>query len=517
MGNILSFRFTPQAIWPTAGFVLLCGIYYFWGWSRVLGDFGGDNAFYLLIAQYFSPWSTASDVAVYFFTHSLYPPLYPFALALFGGGESLLAAHVITITFLLLAFVTLYLWLRSLDVDRAGATLIVLLFALLPGTYMHALSVLSENLFLFLTLVCIASVSRFEADRRSGWLWLAAISLASTTLTRSAGVALLAAFMLYLIVHRPVRSWPIIGAAATLPMILWNLFSHKEGPGYLGSLISKYGPDAFAALFSHLKTQAVLIAYGWISNFTASRVGFLVMAFAGVLALMGMAQRIRQRRLDGYYAAAYLLLILAWPYPSEAQRFVLVIAPVLLVQAWLLVERLPKLNLGGHVLKPAYILMTAVALVAIPNLLLTGKRFMQELPHELAEFRRAPGWYAIDPVEAHMNISYDKLLVEHLSNIRDVVPMGECLYGIKPSIIAYYTARISVAPPRPQLDDASFNASLGDQECRFYYLVGFASPSYPIAYYPLERLRDSLAVVSVASSPSRKAGPVGILAERIDR
>lgn len=514
---MLSFRFALQAIWPTAGFVLLSGAYYFWGWSRVLGDFGGDNAFYLLIAQYFSPWSAPSDVAVYFFTHSLYPPLYPLALAFFGGGESLLAAHVITITFLLLAFVALYLWLRNLEVDRAGAALLTLLFALLPGTYMLALSVLSENLFLFLALMCIASVSRFEADRRFGWLWLAAFSLACATLTRSAGIALLAAFMLYLMVHRPARSWPVVGAMAALPMILWNLFSHKEGPGYLGSLIGKYGPDPFVAVFSHLKTQAVLIAHGWVSNFTASRVGFLVMAFAGILALIGMAHRIRQRRLDGYYAAAYLFLILAWPYPSEAQRFVLVIIPVLLVQAWLLLERLPMLNLGGHALKPAYILVMAIALVAIPGLLLTGKRFVQELPHELSEFRRTPGWYAIDPVEAHMNISYDKLLIGHLGNIRDVVPAGECVYGIKPSIVAYYTARISVAPPRPQLDDVSFNAALGDQACRYFYLMGFASPSYPIAYYPLDRLRDSLVVVSVAPSPSRGAGPVGILTERIER
>lgn len=517
MGNVPSFRFPAQAIWPIACFVPLCGVYYFWGWSRVLGDFGGDSAFYLLIAQYFSPWSTASDVAVYFFTHSLYPPLYPLALALFGGGESLLAAHVITITFLMLAFAVLYLWLRNLAVDRAGAALVTLLFALLPGTYMQALLVLSENLFLFLTLVCITTVSRFEADSRSGWLWLAAFSLACATLTRSAGIALLAAFMLYLVVHRPVQSWPVIGAMAALPMILWNLLSHKEGPGYLGSLVGKYGPEPFAALFGHLTTQAVLIAHGWVSNFTASRVGFLVMAFVGVLAVMGMAHRIRHRRLDGYYVAAYLLLILAWPYPSEAQRFVLVVVPVLLVQAWFLVERLPKLNLGGYALKPAYVFMAAVALVALPNLLLTGKRFMQELPRELAEFRRTPGWYAIDPAEARINILYDQLLIQHLSSIHDVVPSGECLYGIKPSIIAYYTARISVAPPPPQLDDASFNASLAHQACRFFYLMGFASPSYPVAYYPLERLRSSLVVVSVAPSLSHNARPVGILTERVDR
>lgn len=116
-----------------------------------------------------------------------------------------------------------------------------------------------------------------------------------------------------------------------------------------------------------------------------------------------------------------------------------------------------------------------------------------------------------------MNISYDKLLIEHLGTIRDAVPVGECLYAIKPSIIGYYTERISVAPPLPRLSDESFNASLKDPGCRFFYLVGFASPAYPVIYYPLERMRSSLVAISAAPAPAHGAGPVGILAKWVAR
>lgn len=511
------FRFAPQQVWLTAGFVLLCGVYYFWGWSRVLGDFGGDNAFYLLIAQYFSPWSTASEVAAHFFTHSFYPPLYPLALALFGGGESLLAAHIITVSFLLLAFVALYLWLRSLGVDRPGAALIVFLFALLPGTYMLALSVLSENLFLFLTIGCIAAVARFETGARPFWLWTAAISLAAATLTRGAGMALLAAFMLYLAVHRPLRSWPLVGVTAAAPMIIWNLFHHNEGPGYLESLISKYGPDPLVTLLTHIKVEIVLIAHGWVGNFTTSPVGIPVMAFVGILALIGMTQRLRKRQLDGYYAAAYLLMILAWPYPAEAQRFVFILIPVLLAQTWLLVEQFPQPRLSGHTLRLSYVLAFAVVLVVLPNLLLTAGRFNQELPREMFEYRRTPGWYAIDPVEARMNVTYDKLLIEHLRRVGEQVPVGECLYGIKPSIIGYYAKRVSVPPPPLRLEEELLETYLEDSGCRFFYLMGFASPAYPVVYYPLERMRNSLVVINAAAAPAPGAGPVGILAQWKDR
>lgn len=506
-------RFGPRAIGLAMGFILLAGVYLFWGWSRVLGDFGGDNAHYLFMAHSYSPWSTASEVAVFFSAHNLYPPLYPLVLAVFGGGESLLAAHIVTIVLLLLAFITFYQWLRILGVSRTGAGLLTLLFSLLPGTYIHALSILSENLFLLLALACLAAVSRFETDRYPPWLWVASISLAGAMLTRSAGIALLAAFILYLVVHRPVRYWFLVGSAPLVPMVLWHLLSHKEGPGYLETLLAKYGSDPFSALSDHLKAEIVLIAQAWVGNFSSSPIGLPVMVFVGLLSLIGMAQRLHQRKLDGYYAAAYLLLIMAWPYPAESQRFILVIIPVLLAQAWLLVGRLPGLRLGESILKPAYMILLMIALVATPNLLLTIQRFNQELPPALTEFKRSSRWYVINPAEARMNLAYDNLLVEHLGKIRDVVPQEGCLYGIKPSIIGYYAGRISIAPPKPEVDEMSFSSSLKNGRCRFFYLMNYVSPSYPVAYYPLNRLERSLTILNAAPSAIPGGGPVALLTE----
>lgn len=495
------------------GFLLLSIAYLFWGWSRVLGDFGGDNAHYLFMAQAYSPWSTASEVAVFFSAHNLYPPLYPIVLAVFGGGESLLAAHVITVTLLLLAFVAFYQWLRVLGISRPGAGLMTLLFSLLPGTYIHALSILSESLFLLLTLACLAAVSRFEADRHPVWLWTAAISLAGALLTRSAGIALLGGFILYLVVHRPVRYWFLVGIVSATPMVLWSLLSRKLGPGYLETLMTQYGPEPFPAFFAQLKASGAMLAQGWVGNFSGSPVGMPVMVFVALLAFAGMIQRLRQRKLDGYYAAAYLLLIMVWPYPAESQRFFLVIIPVLLAQAWLMVERLPVMKLVGRALKPAYLMLLIVAVVAMPNLLLTMQRFEQALPPALAEFKRTSRWYAINLAEARWNVAYDKQLVEHLVRIRDALPPGECLYGIKPSIIGYYAGRVSIAPPKPEVDDMSFHVMLESRKCRFFYLMNYVSPSYPVAYYPLNRLESSLTIVNAAPSTSPGAAPVALLAE----
>lgn len=506
-------RHSPQKlIWPAAGFVLLCGVYYFWAWSHVLGDFGGDNAFYLLIARYFSPWSARSDVAAYFFAHSLYPPSYPFVLAIFGGGESLLAAHLVTVTCLLLAFTASYIWLRALDVPVPVVCLLILLFALLPGTYMQALEILSENLYLLLTLACLAAVATYENDKRHVWLWIAVATLAAATLTRSAGVSLLAAFVLYLLLHRPPRFW-VFAVAAAAPMVVWGLFSGQEAPGYLASFMEKYKTDPVATFIQHLAVEGRLLWYSWVGNFTVGSSAKPVAGFLGMLCLLGMVYRAYLRKLDGFYATAYLALVLVWPFPAEVQRLLFVIMPVLLAQGVLLLGLLPKLRISQLKIRPVYILFLAVSLIVIPDLVLTIKRFLEPMPEELVEYRRTPGWYEIDPYGAHMNTAASKELIAHLNSLQTVVPENECVYGIKPSIVGYYAGRISTIPPRPHFDQAAFDAYLRKTNCRYFYMVAFSSPSFQEPYYPLARLRASLRIISKAPVADNQAGPVGVLAE----
>src|SRR5712692_9243154 len=147
-------RFFPPAARPLSiyllGFLVMASAYYVWTWSDILGGFGGDNAVYLLSAQYLSPFSPHSQVAEYFFRQSPYPPLFPLALALTGGGGSLLIAHLVTTTFLLLALPAIFFLLIFDCFDRPHAFFIAFIFALLTLTYMQELFTHSENLYLLL-------------------------------------------------------------------------------------------------------------------------------------------------------------------------------------------------------------------------------------------------------------------------------------------------------------------------------------------------------------------------------
>jgi len=497
-------------VYQTAVFFILVMGYSFWSWSDVLGDFGGDNAYYLLMARYFSPWSEYSPVITYFAVHNQYPPFYPMVLALFGGADNLLVAHLITTTLLLLAFAVYYAWQRALGFSTHTAGLFVLLFALLPGTYMQALSVLSENLYLLSSLGCLASVGMFEASRRERWLWIAAVCVAAAVLTRSAGVSLLAAFLLYLVFHRPRGSWRFI-LGAILPVVLWNLLGQHQSPGYLSSLAEKYGPDPLSVLLRQFSLEIRMLWYGWVGNFTTSSAGPWVMAVIGALGLLGAVRRIFFRKLDGIYVGIYICLIIVWPFPAEAQRLLFVIVPVLLVQCLLLLDSLPPLTLSEHRVLPRHLILLVLAVVAAPDLMLTVKRFSQPMPDQTAQFRRSIDWYVIDPADARANVVFDKSLTEHLKSLPNVVPESDCIYSIKPSLVGYYVGRVSIIPPRPNVDATAFNTSLKQTGCRYFYLMGFLSPSYPVAYYPLARLGDALAVVSVSPGSLDPGRPVGVL------
>ena len=109
--------FRTIRLYQIIGFGLLGAGYFLWTWSHELAEFGGDNAYYLLMAQHFSPWSANYVVAEYFANRSQYPPLFPLVLAMFGGGNSVLAAHLITTSFLLLSFLVIYKWLSTLGIS----------------------------------------------------------------------------------------------------------------------------------------------------------------------------------------------------------------------------------------------------------------------------------------------------------------------------------------------------------------------------------------------------------------
>jgi hypothetical protein len=85
-----------------------------------------------------------------------------------------------------------------------------------------------------------------------------------------------------------------------------------------------------------------------------------------------------------------------------------------------------------------------------------------------------------------------------LRRLGEDVPEGDCVFAIKPSVVACLSGRVSKRPPAVQADAAAFERALRAGGCRYLYLLALASPSYPVVMYPHQRLEGRLDVVRTA-------------------
>lgn len=483
------------------GFLALCAVYLVWGWSHEISEFGGDSAGYILAARYFSPFQPMTPLLADYGRQIFYPPLFPWLIGLCGG--SLLAGHLVVIASLLGAVYCLYGWLRQTGVSALLAGWAALLFALMPGAYLQALNIWTENTYLCLSLLAFWLVERAEAGDEDTRLWLwAAAAVAAGTLVRVAGLPLLVAFGLRVLLLRP-RRWPWIIAAATAPFLAWAVWSRMRQvgvEGYTSQWAALYGDHWLAVLSAQLRQESagVVTAWvqAWLSDTSSGALTAAVLAL-GAWCLLAWFTRLLRARYDALYALVYGLLLLAWPHPEEVLRYAYVLFPVLFAQGvWLLHRLAGRLPQSAARALPAAVL-TVVTIVLLPALFLIAGRYLQPLPAEQVPARKTEAYYLGDPrAAARQNLAFIKGL-ELLHHVDDFVPPGQCVFATKPLLVELYSDRPSYAPPPASAADGEFEQQIG--QCRFAYLTEFISPRFGQSFYPLQRLGPRASPLYVAS------------------
>lgn len=498
--------------------LMLAGLYIFWTWNPEIAGLGGDNGVYLLTAQFYSPWSPPSLIAKHFADHSQYPPIYPLVLALLGGGDSILTAHLITTACLLLAFLAIRYWLVTLGLQKTTANLAVLLIALLPGTVKIAMFILSENLYLLLSVLGLLLAFLSERRESSFLLIMAAIAIAVAALTRTVGISLAAAFCLYLAIRRPARAL-LSGFATLAPLAVFTWYKSihaTEQSGYLDALISHYHYDTGAKILAQIQTESVSLWQGWFANFEPGFAGYL-MGFCLILSFLALVVRIYKRQLDGFYLLFYFGVILLWPYPAEAKRLIYVVLPIMVGQSFSLINYIPALSVGQIIIRPVTLFILAMLVSSMPGTIVIAERFLQPLPQELEPYRRTKHLYSADLQVAHSNLLNAKILLEDMKSLNDKLPEDAIIYGLKPSIISLYAKRLALLPPSEITADNSLQDAGDRSRPIYFYMMGITSPSSPTPYYPFEKIKDRLDILHVARIHDGEDGPVLAILGRLNR
>jgi hypothetical protein len=123
--------------------------------------------------------------------------------------------------------------------------------------------------------------------------------------------------------------------------------------------------------------------------------------------------------------------------------------------------------------------------------------------------RHMSDWYTTNRYIALSNAYFNKKLFQDLGGMSRQVAPDQCVYAIKPTLVSLFADRIGKGPPPASLSAEQFNAAI--PACRYAYVMGIQSPSFPDAYYPKERLGDRAKVVSQLDDTS--GGPIAILLE----
>lgn len=316
--------------------------------SGQLSGFADDGPIYLIMAQVFAGNAANDGVMTAAYAYRALPPGFPLLLSVLPG-DVVINAHRLIVLELCAALVLLYGFYLHLCARAWHAAVLLLIFCSLPGVWLELLKIMAENQYLLLSLAILLLAKRNNNDwRRQA---LIGLLLAALILTRSIGITLLAAYVIRLAFSRDrqllaTRPLAALVIALLLPITTWILLRPDANVSYARDLIQLLTMDSpIAAVQTNVRNMAIGAVSGWAHHFllfwqdnTSPNV-LLVLAL-GLLAMVGWG--LRWRELDAIYVACYGVVLMLWPYPEEADRFIYPLLPLFLLYAYLALRRLTK-------------------------------------------------------------------------------------------------------------------------------------------------------------------------------
>lgn len=376
-------------------------------WSNSLGSFADDSVSYLLMAQCWSPYYQPSALIIEACQYERYPPLFPGLLAVTGLAHSIPFAHgFIALCFAAVVVLT-FILANAYYQKPALAYSASLLVALMPASWINVLSILSENLYLGLSLLILYLTHRIQnttsPSARNRLLLAFGLLLSALLLTRTIGISLSAAVFASITLRRwqPTdRPLAYITVLATGLASIWYVMHspggeisyHQDLRTQLQALLT-----GKTSLWPLLAPQIENGTQAWFSNFLIywyheTDLNFLLTAGFGGLALLGLGLRLRQHQIDAWYVVWYGLILVVWPYPGQIPRFLYAIVPVMVIHAGYalltLNQRWPRYPLA----------MTVMAMMLVTTALATGfiyqrAQYDNDNPAHTLAFTHNPDFY----------------------------------------------------------------------------------------------------------------------------
>jgi hypothetical protein len=416
-----------------------------------IATIGDDSVSYLILARHFAG-SADPHVAQWLAFQAHFPPLFPMALALAGGADDFERAHRVVAIFSALALFPICLHAsREFGRDAAGF-LIVLLFLLTPTAWVSIKGILSESMYLFISMGAILYFeARVSGGRATTTRWLLfGILLACAWLTRAIGFALVLAYFLQASIRvardKAERDFRPLLPLVPVAILVGAWFLLRPAANQYSVTIASVTRSWLDDPAHTFLASATYLHRGWIASFNAEADASLVPGFIysaiGLLGLAGAARRVLANRLDGWYVAASLGIIFFWVFNEENMRRLLYpLLPLLLIFAGQSLVALCHLCAMGRFAGTAALLTSAiVAVLCMPAALTVFERSRDTGPGRPGlkyAYAGITDYYStINSAQARAIAARQIAVLTGLEALDEATPPGSKVMWMRPEYIA---------------------------------------------------------------------------------
>lgn len=455
-----------------------------------LSTFADDSVSYLVMAQVFSPWSGAPPAVSHAFAgEAFYPPLFPLVLAMTGAAHDIVRAHAVAALLLAACLPLVYLlgsrWLHS----RWAAVGAVAVVALLPASWINAKGILSEPLYSLALLAALCALELAPAGRKR--TWLLSLALIGLALTRTAGLAPVAAYALWASTRREAsprerlsRAMPAIAAIAAY--VAWVAVRPATADQNVNIALVRASAllaaeDPGSVMLASMADQLRAAAEAWIGAlllyWVEARPFPVILAGAvGCLSIGGMVMRLRAGKPDAWMMTAYLVTFLLWPFNDQMGRFLFPALPVLILYAF------AALGAAARSVQRPAALAYSLLLLLLVSLAGPAMAFIYQRAGLDGRYAGMTDWYRTPGLpEARARSGVHVGLLEDMEAIRSLTNPRHRVMWVAPAYIALLADRPGVRAPAHGLDPSAYRRAVREAAPDFIFLS---------AYHPRDTLSD---------------------------
>lgn len=497
-------------------------------WQPGLGSLFDDSVSYLVIAQAIAPFGAAPPAVAAAAPLEKYPPLVALLVALAGGAFDWRIAHAVIAASFAASVLALGAYARALTGSGVLAFGAALAYALLPGSWLNLKGILSEFPYMALSFAALAlHLSRGGAPLPRRVAVALGVLLAAAFLARTIAVALVAAIALAELARWTqgrerdrLASLAWIGGLPVAAALAWYLLRPSAGEDAYAEYAARVAGDAsrggLAYLADRLAGNAAALRDAWLNALMIFwgepwKPAFILSAAIGIAGLAATAMRALRLAGDALYAAFFLAILLAWPFPGQMFRLALPVIPLVLVAFLWAGQRVLERRGALARWSPAAALLP-LAVCAPATLFYIAPRAGTEGAAAIAEYYRIP-----DRRAAEANARAQLGVLEDLRRVGATTPPEARVMWYWPNYVALLAQRQGVRLERPR-DAAGLARQVLATRADYLYIAELhPRDSAARDGHPIDPLAHALRMGDVAWHRSTPGGAIHGALVRFDR